>query len=120
MSLRFGGLDRKRMCSSECHWRAAAATSNQRPSAGTRDSLLQRWQTRLSWPKALKVHQTRGALKTPCVSYTTTAVSLRMSNASAAAANAACAHPCSSRLGTASFSASHLQKLYDVTYPKYV
>ena len=45
----------------------------------------------LSWPKALKVHQTRGALNMPCVSYTTTAVSFRMFSASAAAANAACA-----------------------------
>ena len=42
-----------------------------------------------SWPNALNVHQTRGALKTPCVSYTITVVSLLMPSASAAAAKAA-------------------------------
>ncbi len=43
----------------------------------------------LVWPKARKVHHTRGALKTPALSYTTTWVSRVIPSASAAAAKAA-------------------------------
>lgn len=38
------------------------------------------------WPNARKVHHTRGALKTPALSYSTTCVSGVMPRASAAAA----------------------------------